>query len=75
MSTEHRRDASPFELPDVTRQDLARFVKEARQRRAAETDKLLRAAGRGIARLGRAVLARAAARARWPRERTYQTHT
>jgi CRISPR/Cas system-associated protein Csm6 len=75
MSTDHRHEAYPSELPDITRQDLARFVKEARQRRAAEMNKLLRAAGRWVARLNRAALALATARARWPRERAYQTHT
>ena len=73
MSTDHQE---PFvlELPDITRQDRVRFVKEGRRRRAEEIDKLLRAAGNGIARLGRLALA-ATMRARWPRERAYQTHT
>jgi hypothetical protein len=45
----------PFEPPDITRHDRARFVKEARRLRAAEIDKLLSILGRGIARLaGRA---------------------
>jgi hypothetical protein len=46
------------ELPEITRRDRARFVKEARRRRAQELDKLLRAVGRGLARLGRALMAR-----------------
>ena len=48
---------APFaaELPEITRADIARFVKEGRRRRAEETDKLFRSAGRGIVRLGRAL--------------------
>jgi hypothetical protein len=74
MSTDHQE---PFvlELPDITRQDRVQFVKEGRRRRAEEIDKLLRAAGHGIARLGHLALAAATTRARWPRERAYQTHT
>ena len=41
----------PFELPEITRRDRARFVKEARQLRATEIDKLLRFVGCGFARL------------------------
>ena len=44
------------ELPEITRADIARFVKEGRRRRAEETDKLFRSAGRGIARLGHALV-------------------
>lgn len=44
-------------LPDITRRDRAQFVKEARRLRAAEVDRLFRAAGRGIVRLGRALSA------------------
>ena len=44
------------ELPEITRRDRARFVKEARRRRAQELDKLVRAAGRGLARLSRALV-------------------
>jgi hypothetical protein len=50
------------ELPEITRRDRARFVKEARRLRAAETDKLCRAVGHGLARLGRALVSPAAAR-------------
>jgi hypothetical protein len=75
MSTGQHHEAFALELPDITRQDRARFVQEGRRRRAEEIDKLLRAAGNGIARLGRLALAAAATRARWPRERAYQTHT
>ena len=45
------------ELPEITRADIARFVEEGRRRRAEETDELFRSAGRGITRLGRAVMA------------------
>jgi hypothetical protein len=43
------------ELLEITRRDRARFVKEARRRRAQELDKLFRAVGYGLARLGRAL--------------------
>jgi uncharacterized protein YjiS (DUF1127 family) len=45
----------PFELPEITRRERARFVKVARRRRAIETDKLLRCVGRGVARLVRSL--------------------
>jgi hypothetical protein len=53
MSTTHTTFAA--ELPEITRADIARFVKEGRRLRAEETDKLFRSAGRGIVRLGRAL--------------------
>jgi hypothetical protein len=56
------------ELPEITRRDRARFVKEARRRRAQELDKLFRAVGRGLARLGRA-FARGGTPAHPPRHR------
>ena len=43
------------ELPRVSRQDIARYVKEGRRLRNAEIDKLARKAGRGLARLGQAL--------------------
>ena len=52
MSTTHTTLAA--ELPEITRADIARFGKEGRRLRAEETTKLLRSAGRGIVRLGRA---------------------
>ena len=58
-----------------TRRDIAGFVKKGRQLRAQEIDKLFRSTGHGIARLGRAARAAAMTRARWARERAYQTHT
>ncbi len=59
MSTTHTTLAA--ELPEITRADIARFVKEGRRLRAEETTKLLRSAGRGIVRLGRALVAPLAA--------------
>jgi hypothetical protein len=43
-----------FALPEITRHDRSRFVKEARRRRAEEMGKLFASLGRGLARLGRA---------------------
>jgi hypothetical protein len=57
MSTTHTPTTFAAELPEITRADIARFVKEGRRRRAEETDKLFRSAGRSIVRLGRAVMA------------------
>jgi hypothetical protein len=45
------------ELPEITRADIARFVKEGRHRRAEETDKLFRTIGHGLVRVLRAVAA------------------
>ena len=44
-----------FALPEITRRDRARFVKEARRRWAEEMDKLFSSLGRGLARLGRSL--------------------
>jgi hypothetical protein len=55
MSTTHIPAPFAAELPEITRADIARFVKEGRRRRAEETDKLFRSAGRSIVRLGRTV--------------------
>jgi hypothetical protein len=56
MSTTHTNFAAfAAELPEITRADIARFVEEGRRRRAEETTKLFRSAGRGIVRLGRAL--------------------
>ena len=57
MSTTHTNFAAfAAELPEITRADIARFVKEGRRLRAEETTKLFRSAGRGIVRLGRALV-------------------
>ena len=53
---EHTHELS--ELPQITRRDRARFVKEARRLRAAEIDKLLSTIGRGVARLSRTLVTR-----------------
>ncbi len=39
-------------LPEISRRDRAYFVREARRLRAAELERLFRAAGRGFARVG-----------------------
>ena len=56
MKLSHAHELS--ELPQITRRDRARFVKEARRLRAAEIDKLLSTIGRGVARLSRTLMAR-----------------
>ena len=56
MSTMPTPATFAAELPEITRADIARFVKEGRRRRAEETDKLFRSAGRSIARLGHALV-------------------
>ena len=56
MNLSHIHELS--ELPQITRRDRARFVKEARRLRAAEIDKLLSTIGRGVARLSRTLMAR-----------------
>ena len=44
MSTTLTPATFAAELPEITRADIARFVKEGRRRRAEETDKLFRSA-------------------------------
>jgi hypothetical protein len=56
MRTENTKETFGRELPEITRADIARFVKEGRRRRAEAQAELLRSAGRGIARLGRALV-------------------
>jgi hypothetical protein len=56
MSTTHIPAPFAAELPEITRADIARFVKEGRRRRAEAQAELLRSAGRGIARLGHALV-------------------
>jgi hypothetical protein len=61
-------DRDPFGLPEISRRDRARFVKEARQRRAEQFDRLFRPAGRRLTReLGR-LLQRPAAPTGGPRK-------
>ena len=69
MSTTPTPATFAAELPELTRADIARFVKEGRRRRAEETDKLFRSAGRGIVRLSRAVTQ--PLRLAWQRRRAY----
>ena len=45
------------DMPVITRRDVDRFVLEGKRLRAREGDRLVRAAGRGLARLGRALAA------------------
>lgn len=56
-ATQPTPDHLGIELPTITRRDRARFVKEARRRRAEEMDKVFASLGRGLARLGRALAA------------------
>jgi hypothetical protein len=51
MSATPTSPALKVELPEITRADIARFVKEGRRRRADETDKLFRAIGQGLTRV------------------------
>jgi hypothetical protein len=64
MSTTHSREASPYVLPEITRQDRAWFVKEARRRRNEELDKLFSAFGRAVVRFTRALVP-SLTRTRW----------
>ena len=57
MGTTPTGSTFKVELPEITRADIARFVKEGRRRRAEETDKLFRTIGRGTVRMLRAVAA------------------
>ena len=68
MTTHQDAPGEPFRLPDITRQDRARFVKEARRLRAEEIDRRLRAATRGLGNLWRACHPRAVGHR--PSERT-----
>ena len=43
MTTHHNQTGEPWRLPDVSRLDRARFVKEARRLRAEQIDRLLQA--------------------------------
>ena len=59
MTTHRNGTGDPHGLPDITRLDRAGFVKEARQLRAEQIDRLLAAAGRSITKLWRAASPRA----------------
>ena len=55
MNTNHDRGGLEVELPVVTSREIAAHVREGRRLRDEEISKLLRAAGRGLARLFRVV--------------------
>jgi hypothetical protein len=50
MTTHHNQTGEPWRLPDISRLDRARFVKEARRLRAKQIDCLLQALVRSFAR-------------------------
>ena len=56
-TTDHAPRDRQLDLPVITRRDIDRFVLEGKRLRAQEGDKLVRAASRGLARLGRALAA------------------
>ena len=56
--TTHHAIGEPIRLPDISRLDRARFVKEARRLRAEQIDRVLLAVGRGFTRLWPADLSR-----------------
>lgn len=58
MTTHHEGVGGPWPLADVSRRDRAHFVNEARRLRNQQIDRLLRAGGRGLARLRRALAPR-----------------
>ena len=51
MNTTHDRGSLKVELPVVSPREIAAYVREGRRLRDEEISKLLRAAGRGFARL------------------------
>jgi hypothetical protein len=58
MRTENTRETFSAELPTVSPAEIARIIEDARRMRAETQAALLRSAGRGIARLGRALVTR-----------------
>ena len=56
MRTEDTKETFSRELPEITRADIARFVKEGRRRRAEAQVELFRSVSRFIARLGRTLV-------------------
>jgi hypothetical protein len=56
MSALHHRESFPDGRSEITRQDRAWFVKEARRRRNEEIDRLLGALGHAVARFARALV-------------------
>jgi hypothetical protein len=55
VNTTHDRGSLKVELPVVSPREIAAYVREGRRLRDEEISKLLRAAGRGFARLFRLV--------------------
>jgi hypothetical protein len=66
MNTTHNRGSLEVELPVVTPREIAAYVREGRRLRDEEISKLLRAAGRGLARLFRVVAGSKIRRGREP---------
>ena len=64
MNTTHNRGGLEVELPVVTPREIAAYVREGRRLRDEEISKLLRAAGRGLARLARGTARLVTARGR-----------
>ena len=60
MRTENTKETFSAELPTVSSAEIARIIKDARRMRAETQAELLRSAGRGIARLARALVTRLA---------------
>ena len=58
MTSEHGSGPLTASLPEITRHDRARFVREARRLRAAEFDRQFAAIGRGLAPIFRAITSR-----------------
>ena len=64
MNTTHNRGGLKVELPVVTPREIAAYVREGRRLRDEEIGKLLRAAGRGLARVARGTARLVTARGR-----------
>jgi hypothetical protein len=71
MRTENTPETFSTELPTLSRAEIAHFVKQGERMRAEAQAELLRSAGRGIARLSRAVTQ--PLRLAWQRRRAYKT--
>jgi hypothetical protein len=69
MRTENTPETFSTELPTLSRAEIAHFVKQGERMRAEAQAELLRSAGRGIARLSRAVSR--PLRLAWLRRREY----
>jgi hypothetical protein len=69
MSTQPTGEVSTTELPEISPAEVARRIREAERLRAEYIAGLLRAAGRGLARLGRAAVASGLTRPRSPASR------